>query len=77
VSTRRGPRNTRSNDAIGAPAGVDSRARLDSRVTVLANEQAVEELGIDAKLSDIVAKAQSIESGVIPSRSRRKTEQMC
>jgi hypothetical protein len=44
---------------------------------VLAIEQALAELEIHAKLRDIVAKAQSIENGIMQSRSRRKPEQMC
>jgi hypothetical protein len=44
---------------------------------VVAIEQALAELGIHAKLSDIIANAQSIENGIIQSRSRRKPEQMC
>jgi hypothetical protein len=44
---------------------------------MLATEQASEELGIPARLSDIVAKVQSIENGVIQSRSRRKPERLC
>jgi len=77
VSTQRGARNAKRADSIGTSAGLGARQRLDSRVTVLAIEQALAELGIDAELSDIVAKAQSIENGVIQSRSRRKPEQMC
>ena len=40
-------------------------------------EQALAELGIHAKLSDIVAKARSFENGIIQSRSRRKREHAC
>ena len=76
MSTRRASRNTKQDDSIGSSAGQVSRDRLCSTVTVLAIEQALAELGIHARLRDI-AKAQSIESGIIQSRSRRKPEQMC
>ena len=76
MSTRQGTRNTRG-ESVRTSSGPGSRGRLDSRVTVLAIEQALAELGIHAKLSDIVAKAQSIENGVMQSRSRRKLEHLC
>ena len=77
MSTRRGAPNTKRTDSIGSSAGQVSRETLGSRVAVLAIEQALAELGIHARLSDIVAKAQSIENGIIQSRSHRKPEQMC
>ena len=77
MSTRRGAANTKRADSIGTSAGQVSRERLNSTVTVLAIEQALAELGIHARLSDIVAKARSIENGIIQSRRRRNPEQMC
>jgi len=77
VSTRRGAANTKRADSTGTSAGQVSRERLGSPVTVLAIEQALADLGIHAKLSDIVAKAQSIENGIMQSRSRRKREHAC
>jgi hypothetical protein len=77
VSTRRGAENTKRADSIGTSAGQVSSERLGSTVTVLAIEQALAELGIHARLSDIVAKAQSIENGNIQSRSCRKRERSC
>jgi hypothetical protein len=44
---------------------------------LLAVEQALAELGSHAKLSDIVAKAQSIENEITHPRSRRKREHLC
>ena len=77
MSTRRGAPNTKRADSTGTSAGQVSRERLGSTVTVLAVEQALADLGIHAGLSDIVAKARSIENGMMQSRSRRKPEQMC
>ena len=71
MSTRRCPRITKQADSIGASAGQVSRERLGSRVTVLAIEQVLAELGIKAKLSDLVRGAQLIES------ARRKPERSC
>ena len=77
MSTRRPSRNTKRADSIGTSAGRVSRERLGSTVTVLAIEHALAELGIHARLSDIVRGAQLIETAIIQSRSRRKPEQMC
>ena len=77
MSTRPGARNTKRADLIGTSAGPVSRERLGSRVRMLAIDVALVELRIHARLSDIVAKAQSIEHGIIQSRSRRHQEQMC
>jgi hypothetical protein len=76
VSTRRGAENTKRADSIGTSGRV-SRERLGSTVTVLAIEQALADLGIHERLSEIIAKAQSIENGIIQSRSRRKRERAC
>jgi len=73
VKTRRGTRNQRRRDSPD-PA---SPERLQSKVAAMAVEHAVAELGIHARLSDIVAKAQLIENRILQSRSRRKPEQMC
>jgi hypothetical protein len=77
VNTRRPSRNTKRADSIGTSAVRVSRERLGSTVTVLAIEHALAELGIHARLSDIVRGAQLIETAIIQSRSRRKPEQMC
>ena len=77
MSTRRSTRNTKRCDPPGTSAGLASCGGLKTRVTVLAIEQALAELGIHARLSDIVAKARSIENGTIQSRTRRTPEQTC
>ena len=77
MSTRRGARKTTRDGSAGTSAGPVSREKLHSRVTVLTIEQPFVELGIHARLSDIVAKAQSIENGIIQSRSRRTPEHVC
>jgi hypothetical protein len=77
VSRRRGASNTRRVDSIGTSAGPISRERLGSTVTFLAIEQALADLGIHPRLPEIVAKAQSIENGIMQSRSRRKLEHAC
>ena len=77
MSTPQGTRNTIQAASVGTSAVLGSRERLDARVTVLALERALAELGIHARLSDIVAKAQAIEHGIKQSRSRRRPEQTC
>ena len=77
MSTPRCTRNTKRSESTGVSAGPVARERLDSKVTVLAIEQALAELGIHAKLSDIVAKAHSMESAITQSRSRHKLEHLC
>ena len=77
MSTRRGAANTKRADSTRFSAGQVSRERLGSTVTVLAIEQALADLGIHARLSEIVAKAQSIENGIMQSRSPREREHAC
>ena len=77
MSARRGAANTKRTDSTGTSAGQVSRERLGSTVTVLAIEQALADLGIHARLSEVVAKAQSIENGIGQTRSRRKREHAC
>jgi len=76
VSSRRGTRNAKRCEPIGTSADPVSRERLGSRVTVLAIEQALMKLGIHARLSDIVAKAQSNENGIVQSHTCHR-RQMC
>ena len=68
MNTRRGTRKTKTGDSIGTSRSPVVPGGLDAKVTILAIEQALEELGIHATLSDIVAKAQSIERLIIQSR---------
>ena len=77
MSTRGRTRNAKTGGSMAGRADHGSRKRLESRVTVQAIEQALEELGIRAKLSDLVAKAQFIEKEINRSRSRRQTEHVC
>jgi hypothetical protein len=56
VSTRRGDANTKRADSTATLAGQVSRERLGSTVTVLTIEQALADLGIHERLSEIVAK---------------------
>jgi hypothetical protein len=77
VSTRGAAPNTKRADSIRTSAAQVSRERLGSTITVLAIEQALAELGIHARLSTIVAKAQSVENAIIQSRTRRKRGQVC
>ena len=77
MSMRQGAANTKRVDSIGSPAGQVSRERVGSTVTFLAIERALADLGIHARLTEIVAKAQSIENGIMQSRSRRKREHAC
>ncbi len=72
--SRRGDR-LKSKRAAADSAG--SRNRRGSRLTVLGIEQALAELGICARLSDIVARPRSIENGGSLSRRPRNSEQMC
>ena len=74
---RRGARNPKRADSTETSARPVSGERPESRITVLAIEQALAELGIHARLSDIAAKARSIENGIIQSHTRRMPEQMC
>ena len=67
----------KSADSIPPSGGPVAGETLPSEGTVIAIEQALAELGIHARLSDIVAKAQSIENEIIPPRSRRKREHLC
>lgn len=77
MSKPRSTRNLKQPASVGTSAGPGSRERLDSRVTVLAIERALAELGVHARLSEIIAKAHSIEHGIMQARSRRRPEQTC
>jgi len=74
----RTPRTMRGNpETVRTSARPSSHERLSSSVTALAIEQVLAELGVHARLRDIVRGAQLIESAIIQSRSRRKPEHLC
>ena len=56
MSTQQGATNTKRADSTGASTGQVSRERLGSTVTVLTIEQALADLGIHERLSEIVTK---------------------
>jgi len=70
--TKKGNRQT-----VCTSARPSSHERLSSSVTEPVMEQALAELGVHARLSEIVRGAQLIESSIIQSRSRRKPEHLC
>ena len=77
MSTR-GPRSMNGNSGtVSSSACAVSLKKVESRVAALAIEQALAELGIHAPLSDLVRRAQSIETTIMQSRSRRKPEHLC
>ena len=76
MKTRRSTRNQRRGDPIRT-ADPASPERLQSKIAAMAVERALAELGIQASLGDIVAKAQLIENRMLQSRSRQKPEQTC
>ena len=79
MSMQRGPRSMKSSNSgtVSNSACPVSLNKLDSRVAVLVTEQALAELGTHAPLSDFVRRAQSIETAIMQSRSRRKPEHLC
>jgi hypothetical protein len=74
VSTRRDEWNTRPSDPIGTSADQSSYQGPSSTVTALAIEKVLAELGVRARLSDIVRGAQLMETAIRQSRSTRKPE---
>ena len=74
----RTPQTKKGNpETVRTSARPRSHERLSSSVTALVIEQALAELGVHARLSDIVRGAQLTESAIIQSRSRRKPEHLC
>ena len=61
-------------ETVRTPARPNSHGTLSSSVTALVIEQVLAEMGVPAKLSDIVRGAQVFESLIMQSRSRRKPE---
>jgi len=79
MSLRRGPSSMKNSSSgnVSGSACLVSLKKVDSRVAVLALEQALAELGIHAPLSDLVRSAQVIETTIMQSRSPRKPEHLC
>ena len=79
MSMRRGPRTIKNSNSgtISSSACPVSLKKLDSGVAVLAIERALAELRIHVPLSDIVLRAQSIETAIMQSLTRRKPEHLC
>jgi hypothetical protein len=64
-------------ETVRTPARPNSHETLSSSVTALVIEQVLAELGVPARLSDIVRGAQLFETSLMQSRSRRKPEHLC
>ena len=66
MSVRRGPRSTKQSNSVTVSNSSHpvSGTKVDSRPTVLAIEQALAELGINAPLSELVYRHQSIETAI-------------
>ena len=77
MSTRRGAPKNKRVDSTETSAGQVSRKRLGPPVTVLAIERALADLGVHARLRDIVRGAQLFETAITQSRSRPKRERTC
>ena len=79
MSGQPGPRNMKNSDpeTVRTSARPSSHERLSSSLTALVIEQVLAELGVHARLSDIVRGAQLIETAITQSRSRRKPEHLC
>jgi len=74
----RTPQTKRGNpETVRTSARPSSHERLSSSVTALVIEQVLAELGVHARLSDIVRGAQLFETAITQSRSRRKPEYLC
>jgi hypothetical protein len=75
----RAPQTTRAkrgdSETVRNSAGLSSQQTLSSSVTALVIEQALAELGVHARLSDLVRGAQLIESAI--HQSRRANECIC
>ncbi len=74
----RTPQTKRGNpETVRTSARPSSHERLSSGVTALVIEQVLAELGVHARLSDIVRGAQLFETAIMQSRSRREPEHPC
>jgi len=66
-----------NSELVGVSTRPNSLQRWDARVTILAIEQALDELGMHASVRNLVRRAQSIETAIMQSHSRRKREHLC
>ena len=74
----RTPQTKRGNpEIVRTSARPSSHERLSSSVTALVIEQVLADLGVHARLNDIVRGAQLFETAIMQSRSRRKPEHLC
>lgn len=74
----RTPQTNRGNpETVRTSLRPSSHERLSSSVTALVIEQVLAELGVHARLSDIVRGAQLFETAIMQSRWRRKPEHLC
>jgi hypothetical protein len=64
-------------ETVDTSVDQSSQETLSSSVTALVIEQAMAELGVHARLNELVRGAQLIESANIQSRSCRKKEHVC
>jgi hypothetical protein len=79
MSMRRGPHSVKNSNSgtVSSSACPVSLKKVDSRVAGLALAQALAELGIHAPLSDLVRRAQVIETTIMQSCSLCKPEHLC
>ena len=64
-------------ETVRTSARPNSHKTRSSSVTALVIEQVLAELGVPARLSEIVRGAQLFETSIMQSRSRRKPEPLC
>ena len=66
-----------NSEIVGVSARLNSHQRWDTRVSILAIEQALDEARMHAALRDLARRAQSIERAIMQSRLGRKREHLC
>jgi hypothetical protein len=74
----RTPQTKRGNpETVRTSTRPSSHERLSSSVTTLVIEQVLADLGVHARLSDIVRGAQLFEAATMRSRLRPRPEHLC